>query len=238
MKVGAPTIIRILSRQAAVPPNVLNGTAITIQDLMPNASEMKDKELSDWLDTREHLGFKNMTETKATGLHHVDEGAVRTLALKYKSNKDNQLKCVDNTITRSCAFTGSFVILKCGHRVLYPNCPGRCSRYTHTFFARHPPHSSQTLLFSWLLCVCAGWTQAINTLGLCANPSEEQLKAENPTVQRTTRGASKHVRANQEVVKVMVFKVAFDKPAVIRSMTYDLLFNNMKSIVAKTAGNR
>lgn len=84
--------------------------------------------------------------------------------------------------------------------------------------------------------ICVGWTQAINTLGLCANPAKEQLQAEKPDIQRTTRGASKHVRPGQEVVKVMVFKGASGKPAIIRAMTYDLLFNNMKSIVEKTAG--
>ena len=36
----------------------------------------------------------------------------------------------------------------------------------------------------------------------------------------------------------MVFKGATDKAAVIRSVTYDLLFNNMKSIVTKTAGKK
>ena len=34
----------------------------------------------------------------------------------------------------------------------------------------------------------------------------------------------------------MVFKGAKNKAAVIRAVTYDLLFNNMKSIVTKTAG--
>ena len=33
----------------------------------------------------------------------------------------------------------------------------------------------------------------------------------------------------------MVFKGANGKEAVIRAVTYDLLFNNMKSIVMKTA---
>ena len=36
----------------------------------------------------------------------------------------------------------------------------------------------------------------------------------------------------------MVFKGATDKAAVIRSVTYDLLFNNMKSIVTQTAGKK
>ena len=62
------------------------------------------------------------------------------------------------------------------------------------------------------------------------------MEAEVPTVQRSTRGASKYVGKNEEVVKVMVFKGASGKAAVIRAMTYDLLFNNMKSIVTKTAG--
>ena len=47
---------------------------------------------------------------------------------------------------------------------------------------------------------------------------------------------NRYGKKNQEVVKVMVFKGASGKPAVIRAMTYDLLFNNMKSIVVKTAG--
>ena len=38
------------------------------------------------------------------------------------------------------------------------------------------------------------------------------------------------------MVKVVVFKGATGKKAVIRAMTYDLLFNNMKSIVEKTSG--
>ena len=83
----------------------------------------------------------------------------------------------------------------------------------------------------------AGWTQAINTLGLCANPSEAQLRAERPVLQRPTRGTqNKYARKGEEVVKVMVFKGAAGKAAVIRAATYDLLFNNMKSIVVKTAG--
>ena len=84
-----------------------------------------------------------------------------------------------------------------------------------------------------------GWTQAINTLGMCADPTAEQLQAEVPTTQRPTRSIQAKyagVNKNREVVKVMVFKGACDKAAVIRAATYDLLFNNMKSIVTKTAG--
>ena len=116
--------------------------------------------------------------------------------------------------------------------------------------------------------VRAGWTQAINTLGMCANPSEHQLRAEVPTTQRPTRAIQNKFAGpekNREVVKVtpvphssspysnsttyihicisihlytqqvMVFKGANGKGAVIRAITYDLLFNNMKSIVMKTA---
>ena len=88
-----------------------------------------------------------------------------------------------------------------------------------------------------IVCTCVvGWTQAINTLGLCANPTEAQLRAEKPVLQRPTRGTqAKYARKGEEVVKVMVFKGADGKAAVIRAMTYDLLFNNMKSIVVKTA---
>ena len=74
---------------------------------------------------------------------------------------------------------------------------------------------------------------------MCANPTEEQLQAEVPTLQRPTRsiqGKYAGVNKNREVVKVMVFKGAGDKAAVIRAATYDLLFNNMKSIVTRTAG--
>ena len=109
----------------------------------------------------------------------------------------------------------------------------------------------------------AGWTQAINSLGMCANPTEEQLVAERPTVQRATRAIQKKFggpKNNQQVVKViyphtltphthmhsrtythvhntqvMVFKGADNKAAVIRAATYDLLFNNMKSLVVRTA---
>ena len=84
-----------------------------------------------------------------------------------------------------------------------------------------------------------GWTEAINTLGMCAKPTETQLKAEVPTESRPTRAIQKRYQGpdkNREVVKVMVFKGACDKAAVIRAATYDLLFNNMKSIVTKTAG--
>ena len=64
----------------------------------------------------------------------------------------------------------------------------------------------------------AGWTQAINTLGLCANPSEAQLRAEKPVLQRPTRGTqNKYARKGEEVVKVMVFKGAAGKAAVIRA---------------------
>ena len=110
---------------SAVPPHKINGVEITIQDLMVTESKgaMKDKDLSEWLDEREKLGFQKMAETKATGRADIDESTVRTLAQKYRQDND-KVKCRGNAITRSCAFTGSFVILECGRRVLYPECPG------------------------------------------------------------------------------------------------------------------
>lgn len=90
---------------------------------MVDADPSKTRDLTEWLDEREKLGFANMSDTKATGLAAVDETTVRTLARKYSACKDKH-KCRGNAITRSCAFTGSFVILECGRRVLYPNCPG------------------------------------------------------------------------------------------------------------------
>lgn len=111
---------------SAVPPHMIDGVTITIQDLMVTEDEdtMKDKDLSEWLDKRERLGFQKMADTKATGLAGIDEATVRTLARKYRTDKDG-LKCRGNAITRSCAFTGSFVILECGRRILYRECPGR-----------------------------------------------------------------------------------------------------------------
>ena len=110
---------------AAVPPHIVDGIDITINDLMvlDDPEKTKDKELSEWLDARERMGFLKMAETKASGMLHVDPSAVRTLAQKYRED-DNKLKCRGNAITCSCAFTGSFVILECGRRVLYPKCPG------------------------------------------------------------------------------------------------------------------
>lgn len=121
---------------SAVPPHVLNGSAITISDLMVGADPSKDEHLTKWLDAREKMGFDNMSATVATGSFEIDETTVRTLAKKYLSgDKDQQRKCRGNAITRSCAFTGSFVILECGRRVLYPMCPGvwiplACPRHT------------------------------------------------------------------------------------------------------------
>lgn len=110
---------------AAVPPHMVDGVEITMQDLMVTENEgaMKDKDLSAWLDEREKLGFEKMADTKATGLPSIDEATVRTLARKYRADKDG-LKCRGNAITRSCAFTGSFVVLECGRRILYRECPG------------------------------------------------------------------------------------------------------------------
>lgn len=112
---------------SAVPPHTVDGVKITIQDLMvsENPDRLKDGDLSDWLDEREKLGFEKMAATKATGLARIDESTVRTLAKKYRSDNDG-LKCRGNAITRSCAFTGSFVILECGRRILYRDCPGEC----------------------------------------------------------------------------------------------------------------
>ena len=90
---------------------------------MVGADPLKERHLSDWLDEREKMGFEKMAETKPTGLATVDDTTVLTLARKYSACKDKH-KCRGNAITRSCAFTGSFVILECGRRVLYPNCPG------------------------------------------------------------------------------------------------------------------
>ena len=108
-----------------VPPYVVDGSELTIQDLMAvdDPAAMKDKDLSAWLDEREQLGLQRMASTNATGLAHVDDSVVRTLAQKYRAD-GNKLKCRGNALTRSCAFTGSFVILECGRRILYPNCPG------------------------------------------------------------------------------------------------------------------
>ena len=108
-----------------MPPHMIDGVHITIQDLMvtDNEDALKDKDLSAWLDERENLGFRKMADTKATGLTSIDEAMVRTLAKKYRTDRDG-LKCRGNAITRSCAFTGSFVILECGRRILYRDCPG------------------------------------------------------------------------------------------------------------------
>ena len=108
----------------AVPPHVVDGSEIKISDLMVGAGPLKDQHLNEWLDAREKLGFEKMTATQATGLPAVDETTVRTLAAKYTTDKD-KCKCRGNALTRSCAFTGSFVILECGRRILYPNCPGK-----------------------------------------------------------------------------------------------------------------
>ena len=55
---------------------------------------------------------------------------------------------------------------------------------------------------------CPGWTQAINTLGLAANTSEEQLKVEKPTMTRPTRSMQKQSQKNSmEVDAVFVYKV-------------------------------
>ena len=113
-------------RGSAVPPHVLNGSEMTISDLMVGADPSKDEHLTKWLDAREKIGFNNMAETTATGSFEIDEKAVRTLAKKYAAGDQDQRKCGGNAITRSCAFTGSFVILECGRRVLYPMCPGVC----------------------------------------------------------------------------------------------------------------
>ena len=46
----------------------------------------------------------------------------------------------------------------------------------------------------------------MNTLGMCANPSDEQLKAEKPTMQRPTRALQKRFggpKKNNDVVKVI-----------------------------------
>ena len=71
---------------------------------------------------------------------------------------------------------------------------------------------------------------------MSSNPSTEQLAAQVPTIQRPTRAIQKKFSGkNQEVVKVVVFKGANGKEAVIRAVTMDLLFNNIKSLVVKTA---
>lgn len=108
---------------SAVPPHVVDGSHITITDLMVGADPTKDQHLSEWLDAREKMGFAKMAAVEATGLPKVDEAAVRTLAVKYQRDND-KVKCHGNAVTRSCAFTGAFVILDDGRRVLYPNCPG------------------------------------------------------------------------------------------------------------------
>ena len=102
----------------------MDGSEITIGDLMVGGDPLKDQHLTEWLDAREKLGFQKMADAKPTGLLEVDSATIRTLAQKYRNDVD-KVKCRGNAITRSCAFTGSFVILECGRRILYPKCPGR-----------------------------------------------------------------------------------------------------------------
>ena len=55
---------------------------------------------------------------------------------------------------------------------------------------------------------CPGWTQAINTLGLAANPSSEQLRVEKPVMGRPTRSVNNRLRKEgMDVEAVYVFKV-------------------------------
>ena len=74
----------------------------------------KEQTLSEWLDAREKLGFAKMATSEATGIPKVDDAAVRTLAKKYQQGDHEKVKCCGSAITRSCAFTGSFVILNNG----------------------------------------------------------------------------------------------------------------------------
>ena len=249
--VPVPPVSLATNVASAVPPHTVDGSGLTIQDLMVVQDEeaAKDRGLSEWLDERERLGFEKMAATKPTGIAQVDSSVIRSLAQKYMAD-GNKVNCRGNAITRSCAFTGSFVILEDGRRMLYPNCPGEIHSFTthYLLHAHHHPsvnhhpsliiHSPPTSFTITQLFAVIGWTQAINTLGLCANPTAEQLKAEKPVLQRPTRALErKYAAKNQQVEKVMVFKGANGKAAVIRAMTYDLLFNNMKSIVTNTAGS-
>ena len=61
----------------------------------------------------------------------------------------------------------------------------------------------QTVLFP----ECPGWTQAINTLGLAANPDAGQLSVEAPGQVRTTRSDKRRVNRKNKVESVYVFKV-------------------------------
>ena len=54
---------------------------------------------------------------------------------------------------------------------------------------------------------CPGWTQAINTLGLAANPDSSQLTVEAPIETRMTRSDKRRVPPNAKVDSVYIFKV-------------------------------
>ena len=55
---------------AAVPPHIVDGTEITIHDLMVNQDDrpLKDKDLNEWLDAREKMGFDKMKDSQGLGL--------------------------------------------------------------------------------------------------------------------------------------------------------------------------
>ena len=58
---------------------------------------------------------------------------------------------------------------------------------------------------------CPGWTQAINTLGLAANPSKQQLSVEKPTLSRPTRSVDNQFKKKGvNVESVYVFKVGLN----------------------------
>lgn len=112
--------------------------------MVDNADLLKDQTLEKWIDVREKMGFEKMEASETTGMSDVDPATVYTLTSIY-AERMGKLKYRGNVITRSCAFTGSFVILACGRRVLYPKCPGTTCMYQYTHTITHTHEYKHTI---------------------------------------------------------------------------------------------
>ncbi len=109
----------------------MDGREITIYDLMgvkhpeTGVTPAKDAEsmIEQWLDAREKEANAVVADNPATGEVITSEETVANLANKYRV-KHSKVKTCGNAITRSCAYTGAFVVLNDGRTRLWKECPG------------------------------------------------------------------------------------------------------------------
>lgn len=214
-----------------------DGFELKVTDLVEIPSDMDeelrpDHNLVHWLDIKEKQAVEAMCSDLDTlapaycrTVPPVRERAVTTLANKYRQldrtvcllkpllvllhpfahTHIEHIEHEDTHVTHTChTQTLTSHTLSNHSYITQYKCAGNSITRSMAFTGMCVTlKDGQTVLYPG----CPGWTQAINTLGLAANPDSNQLSVESPTPMRKTRSDKNRVTKNCKIDTVYVFKV-------------------------------